>query len=85
MRAEFPIKVVYNINKPAPLNEVIDSLLAMRTLISDGISNLEIIIPSLEVQSYNVRISEITQSSPLKELGNYPLDASQVIFTAFFR
>lgn len=68
MRIDVPFSVTYEVKNATPIEDVIESLVSLKLLIEEGGYSLPYLIAGLEVEQVQVRVSQITQESPLKEV-----------------
>lgn len=68
MRVDLPFSVEYETPEAVPIDEVIDSLLAVKALLEEGGANLPHFIDGLAVDQVQVAVRSISQESPLREL-----------------
>jgi hypothetical protein len=67
MQATLPFKVEYQTAQPVPIQEIVDSLLSLQTLLEEAGKSLEIVVPGLTVERVTIRVKEISHGS-LKEV-----------------
>jgi len=67
MEVRVPLQIIYKITKPAPVSDVVASLLAAEHLLQQTPAILETLFPALHIERLEVSVSEISESS-LKEL-----------------
>jgi hypothetical protein len=68
LRIDVPFSVEYLTPQSVPIDEVIDSLIAIRSTLREGISILPAYVPALEIQSVQINVRRIGHESPLREL-----------------
>jgi hypothetical protein len=67
MQLTVPLRIEYQTNAAVPIEEIIDSLLAVQTLVQESGRALEVLAPGLKVEKVTVSVQEITHGS-LKEI-----------------
>jgi hypothetical protein len=65
---ELPFKVEYSTPGNVPIEEVIDSLISIRTFLEETGPNLSTLVPGLSIDDVNIKVRSITHESPLREL-----------------
>jgi hypothetical protein len=68
MEFEAPFSVRYVTQDAVPVRDIIDSLLAVEAVLNEAAAFLPRIIDGLEVEQIQIRVREIAQESPLREL-----------------
>lgn len=67
MRVEVPFSVEYLTPDAVPIDEVIDSLIAVRTMLREATGTLPKYLPALDIESVRIDVRRITHESPLRE------------------
>jgi len=73
---EVPFRVEYSTPGNVPIEEVIDSLIAIREFLEETEHHLPVLVPGLSIDDLNVKVRSITHESPLRELFLVTLIAS---------
>ena len=68
MEQVFSHEIVYDFEDEATIEEVASSLLANAGFVRDAIAVIDACHPNLEISESRVRLSVLSQQSPLKEL-----------------
>jgi hypothetical protein len=68
VQVDLPFTVEYLTPGVVPLGEVIDSLIALQSLIEEGGSNLPLFVSGLQIEAIRVNVRSIIQESPLREV-----------------
>lgn len=68
MRHDTQFAVRYLTNDPVPIREIVESLLGVETVINETVAMLPRMIDGLTIQSFEIKVREIAQESPLREL-----------------
>lgn len=68
MQINIPYSVEYDVTETVPLDDVIDSLMAVRSFLTESAEYLGELSPSIKVESFSISVSRISQESPLREV-----------------
>lgn len=68
MRYDVPFSVRYVTDKPVPIREIIESLQGVDALLTEAAGTLPGLLKGIEVEHIEIRVSQIEQASPLREL-----------------
>lgn len=68
MKKTFIHEVTYDFDEDATINEIAASLVANERFIKEAVGVIQACHPNLEISGLKIKLSEVTQNSPLKEL-----------------
>lgn len=68
MKVDVPFQVEYLTPDAVPIDEVIDSLIAIRTMLRESTSTIPSYYPAIKVESVQIKVRQISHDSPLREL-----------------
>jgi hypothetical protein len=68
VKLEIPFEVNYRSTRLVPLDEVIDTLVAIRSLINDSVDFIPLVSDNVTLDGFYISVRQVSQNSPLREV-----------------
>lgn len=68
MQYDTDFQVRYRVDAPVPIHDVIESLKGVETVLRETVDFLPLVIEGLAVEHFEIKVRQIAQQSPLREL-----------------